>query len=162
MNELETFNQSDFETLTHDQRKELTAHLSDHVVLNEISTFENSLNLKVSKIGDEIRNDPDVLELKNILNRIKAPAEQETLQNYERIDFIKQQISENKHEEPMPKRENFNYEERKKEKKTKLNIIYKRLIDGITSIDFASLGTVQYPEDLTPSFDRYLFLMIRY
>jgi hypothetical protein len=154
MNELETFNRSDFETLTHDQRQELTAHLSSHIIQTEISTFENSLKEKVSKIGYEIKNDPDVKELKNVLDTIKTPLEHETIQNFDRINFIKQQILESKNQEPVEEFNNFDYDKRRQEIKTKLNKLYKRIVDSVTSINFGCFADLKYPSDLRPSFDR--------
>jgi ribosomal 50S subunit-associated protein YjgA (DUF615 family) len=140
--------------MTNEQRRELTAHLSSHIIKNEITTFENSLNAKVSKIGNEIKNDPDVQELKSYLDGIKTPLEHETIQHFNRINSIKREIIETENSVPMERLNNFDVEKRKKEIKTKLNTLYKRLIDSITNIDFSTFAKLPYPEDLKQSFDR--------
>ena len=111
MNELESFNEQDFMTMSHDQREELTAHLSSHIIQTELSTFQNSLRAKVSKVDDEILNDPEVRKLQEIIRQVKVPLEQETVQNFERIHFIKGQLQED-FGEKMDSKGSINHEVR--------------------------------------------------
>ena len=146
-------------TMSHDQREELTAHLSSHIIQTELSTFQNSLRAKVSKVDDEILNDPEVRKLQEIIRQVKVPLEQETVQNFERIHFIKGQLQED-FGEKMDSKGSINHEVRMKEIKSKLNQLYKRMISIAQDLDFGGFGKLAQPEELKPSFDRLEVLLL--
>lgn len=154
MNELENVNESDFMTMTHDQREELTAHLSSHIIKTELDTFQNSLRKKISKVDEDILNDPDVKNLKDIIRKIKIPLEEETVKNFERINFIKDQIREAGEGEKMVSGGNMNHETRMKELKAKLNGLFKKMITIAQDLNFSVFKKLKSPNDLKPSFDR--------
>lgn len=153
MNKFEQFDESQFETLTHGDRDKLTSLFSSRDAQAQIYSFGDTLGQKVSQMDNKLVNDPDLSELKQLVGQIKAPLEQDLIEQQNQLNMFRIKMNE-LGDQRLGNGEDSDFETRLAEIKKKLNTVYGKMIELARTLSFADLGKVEYPSKMRSSFDR--------
>lgn len=154
MTEFVAFNDSNFDTMTYEERQKLNEQLSSRITQHDMHNIEETLGQKVSKLDRELLDDPDVDALKRLLRQIKDPLEYDLVEQQNRLNRIRQQSGE-RQEERLGEGTDADFEARLAEIKRKLNETFRKMVDLAQSLDFEAFSSLEAPEELLPSFDRW-------
>lgn len=155
MNNFEIFDDNQYDTLTHEQREQLDKYYSSKDIQKNLLTLEANIGEKVSQVNNQILTDPATQQLKELVDAIKGPLEYDLLEQQNRINKIKLEISECENG-GFGGGDDANVEQRLGEYKKKLNATYSSMINLLRGLDFADFAKCKYPKELQPSFDRWV------
>ena len=156
MNEIESINESEYQTLNSDQRELLTNHLNSHIVKSEITNFARELSNRSNKVDEAMLNDPDVLNLRALVRGVKGGVEEEMVRNHETLNLLNAKLKQ-ANSSRVEMGDDMDFVQRLRDLKKKLNVSYKKMVSVIQAIEFQVFKKMEQPTELRPSFDRWGF-----